>query len=84
MIFMQITMSLIAKSELFRNLESLSRSAHAMAVIWQSAWKHGNGDEPPENRLKEIPRTRLQDLYNRKTFVPSMRLSDPEGYKAVL
>jgi hypothetical protein len=67
-----------------RTIQTVAAGSHAMAVLWESAWKHGRGDDLSETELKELPKPRLQDLYNRKTFVPSFRLSDPEGYKTVL
>jgi hypothetical protein len=65
-------------------IQTIAAGSHAMAVLWESAWKHGHGDNLPDAELAKVPEPDLQDLYNRKTFVPSFRLSDPEGYKTVL
>jgi hypothetical protein len=67
-----------------RTIQTIAAGSHAMAVLWESAWKHGHGDNLPDAKLAKVPEPDLQDLYNRKTFVPSFRLSDPEGYKTVL
>jgi hypothetical protein len=67
-----------------RTIQTIAAGSHAMAVLWESAWRHGHGDNLPDARLVKVPEPDLQDLYNRKTFVPSFRLSDPEGYKTVL
>lgn len=63
---------------------NIAAGAHTMAILWQSAWKHGNGDALPASALEEIDQGVLQKLYNRKSFVPSYRLSDTAGYKSVL
>jgi hypothetical protein len=67
-----------------RTIQTIAAGSHAMAVLWESAWKHGHGDNLPDARLVKVPEGDLQELYNRKSFVPSFRLSDPEGYKTVL
>jgi hypothetical protein len=67
-----------------RTITNVAAGSHAMAVLWQSAWVNGNGDRLPATKLAEIPQTTLQKLYSNKNFVPSFRLSDPEGYKTVL
>jgi hypothetical protein len=67
-----------------RTITNIAAGSHAMAVLWESAWKHGGGDNLPKSALGEIPQPRLQDLYSRKTFVQSFRLSNVAGYKSVL
>jgi hypothetical protein len=67
-----------------RTIQNIASGAHTMALLWESAWKHGGGDGLPRTQLVEIRQRRLQDLYFKKTFVPSFRLSDPDGYKSVL
>jgi hypothetical protein len=67
-----------------RTIQTIAAGSHALAVLWQSAWKHGNGDELPSSQLVKIPEETLQGLYERKSFVPSFRLSNPQGYKTVL
>jgi hypothetical protein len=69
-----------------RTIQTIAAGSHALAVLWESAWKHGQGNDLPDSKLVKIPEPDLQNLYTRKTnpFVPSFRLSDPEGYKSVL
>jgi hypothetical protein len=67
-----------------KTIQNIARGSHAMAVLWESAWKHGGGDQIPEGKLKAIPESKLQSLYNDQSFVPSFRLSNPAGYKSVL
>jgi hypothetical protein len=69
-----------------RTIQTIAAGSHALAVLWESAWKHGQGNDLPDSKLVKIPEPDLQNLYTRKTnpLVPSFRLSDPEGYKSVL
>ena len=67
-----------------RTIQNIAAGSHAMAVLWQSAWKHGGGDALPAAQLVQVPEEDLQALYSRKTFVPSFRLSNSAGYKSVL
>jgi hypothetical protein len=54
-----------------------------MAILWQSAWKHGNGSAIPSSDLVEQDPKELRKLYNRKTFVESFKMKDPK-FKAAL
>jgi hypothetical protein len=65
-------------------IQNIAAGSHAMAVLWQSAWKHGGGDNLPAAKLGAIPKPRLQELYLDKNFVRSIRLSKPQDYKSVL
>ena len=67
-----------------RTIQNIAAGAHAMAVLWHSAWKNGHGAALPESAVKKLPEEKLQDLYNRKTFVKSFKLSNATGYKTVL
>jgi hypothetical protein len=67
-----------------RTIANVAAGSHAMAVLWQSAWKHGGGADLTDAKLKKIPESTLQKIYNRKTFVPSIRLSNAAEYKGVL
>ncbi len=67
-----------------RTIKNIAAGSHAMAVLWQSAWKNGNGDALPKAKLKKIPQAALQKLYSTKSFVPSYRLSDAAHYKSAL
>lgn len=67
-----------------RTITNIAAGSHAMAVLWESAWKHGNGDVLPPGKLDTVEQSTLQTLYMNKTFVPSYRLSDAADYKSVL
>lgn len=61
-----------------RTIRNIAEGAKVMAIIWQSAWLAGNGNQIPANALKEITRQKLMGLYNKKTFAESFRLHDPK------
>ena len=54
-----------------------------MAILWQSAWINGNGNQIADSELKQITKQKLMSLYNKKTFAESFRLRDPK-FKAAL
>ncbi|RKR82002.1 hypothetical protein BDD43_2166 [Mucilaginibacter gracilis] len=62
---------------------TMATGAHALAILWQSAWKHGNGDALPTEALIELKQADLIKLYSDLTFIPSYTLDDVEAYKAV-
>jgi len=67
-----------------KTIQNIAAGSHTMAVLWQSAWKHGGGDSLPATKLKKVPPAKLQTLYSNKNFVKSFRLSNIAGYKSVL
>ncbi len=67
-----------------RTITNIAAGSHAMAAIWESAWKHGGGNSLPKSALRAVPQPQLQQLYSMKSFVPSFRLSNLQGYKSVL
>ncbi|MDQ0563036.1 hypothetical protein QO004_004845 [Rhizobium mesoamericanum] len=67
-----------------RTITNIAAGAHAMAVLWQSAWHEGGGDAIADDELVKIDEARLQKLYNNKNFVRSCTLSDVTGYRREL
>jgi hypothetical protein len=67
-----------------RTIKNVAAGSYTLAVLWQSAWKHGGGDNLPAAKLGKVPQTKLQALYNDREFVPSFKLSNTAGYKTVL
>lgn len=49
-----------------------------MAVLWESAWKEGGGDNIPEDKLIEIDQDSLMELYKNYYFVQSFTISSPK------
>ena len=66
-----------------QTIKNIAEGSKVMAILWQSAWINGNGNQIAESELKEVPRAKLQALYNKKTFAESFRLRDPK-FKAAL
>lgn len=66
-----------------RTIKVSANGANALAVLWQSAWKAGNGDALPESAIKKITTAKLKTLYNNKNFAPSYKLSDPKFKQAL-
>ena len=66
-----------------RTTTNIARGCETMAILWQSAWKHGNGSAIPVGSLVAQNPTSLRKLYNRKTFVESFKMKDPK-FKAAL
>ncbi len=46
-----------------------------MADIWASAWKEGKGEDLPASALTAQDQQKLQDLYRKASFFPSMSLA---------
>ena len=64
-------------------ITNIAEGCQVMAILWQSAWKHGNGSAIPSSDLVEQDPKELRKLYNRKTFVESFKMKDPK-FKAAL
>jgi hypothetical protein len=66
-----------------QTIQNIANGCHTLAVLWQSAWKAGNGHTVATGSLIEFDHSTLSDLYSQKTFVPSYVLQDPK-FKATL
>ena len=67
-----------------KTILNIAAGSHVMAILWQSAWKHGGGDSIALTKLGKIQPGKLQTLYSRKTFVQSFHLADIENYRQAL
>ncbi len=52
----------------------MADGARTLALLWESAWVEGGGASIPQSKLKRINRTRLQEIYERRDFLPSVPL----------
>lgn len=59
-----------------QTIENMVDGAHVMAILWESAWQHGNGNAIASNKLVSLSRDALKNLYNTKTFVEAFRLRE--------
>lgn len=57
-----------------KTISNINNGCLTMAIIWQSAWLEGNGNQINENELVAIAHDRLIELYEDKDFVPSFPL----------
>ena len=55
-------------------ITNINNGCLTMAIIWQSAWVEGNGKQIAQGKLVAIAKTRLIELYEDKSFVPSFTL----------
>ena len=65
-----------------KTFECMGDGCLTLASLWQSAWNEGQGSKVAASKLKEIPKTRLMELYNDKTFLEAFRLQEA-GFKTV-
>lgn len=64
-----------------RTIQNIASGSHTLAILWESAWKHGGGDDQFKMAdLVEFDHDTLQKLYSNKQFVPPFVLGDP-NYK---
>jgi len=59
-------------------VNAIARGCEIMALLWQSAWMEGHGDQIDVKELVERDKDDLKILYNDKTFVPSFKLNNPK------
>ncbi|HEY0097438.1 MAG TPA: hypothetical protein VGB76_00675, partial [Pyrinomonadaceae bacterium] len=57
-----------------QTIEVMADGARTLAMLWESAWVEGGGDEIPQSELKRFDRSRLQRIYERLDFLPSFAL----------
>ena len=61
-----------------RTIKNISEGSRTLAILWQSAWHHGNGNSKFKNAsLVELDKKELQKKYMDKNFVPSYGMDDP-------
>jgi hypothetical protein len=52
-------------------IERLADGARTLAVIWRSAWEEGGGEDLAGSKMKAQSTSKLQKLYEDKTFAPN-------------
>ena len=50
--------------------------AALLALVWDAAWKAGQGENAANSALGEIPKPALQKLYKDEAFLPSLDLDN--------
>jgi len=66
-----------------RTAATIANGSHALAILWQSALLHGNGDLIAEDQLIELEPADLMTKYMDPTFLPSYGLDDTALYQGV-
>jgi hypothetical protein len=67
-----------------RTIDVVAEGAHVLAILWQSAWKNGDGDRFDLADLIELDPDKLKKKYSTPTFVESFTLDNVDEYKSVL
>jgi hypothetical protein len=63
-----------------QTIQVMADGTRTLAAIWLGAWNKGNGNKIPQAEIKPADLTKLMELYERKDFVPSVRLKDIGSY----
>lgn len=59
-----------------QTIVNMVNGCKVMAILWESAWRAGNGDAIAPQSLVGISQSALKALYNDKNFVPSFGMKD--------
>jgi hypothetical protein len=61
-------------------LTVMADGCNTLAMIWESAWVEGNGQQIPQSSLKAINPTTLRGIYEKQDFLPSVALGQIQQY----
>ena len=61
-----------------KTIKNIAQGCYTLAVLWESAWRAGNGTAIAQGKLRAIDPADLQKRYNNKAFAPSYKLGDPK------
>jgi hypothetical protein len=59
-----------------RTMKRLADGARTLAVLWNSAWVQGDGEDIAASKIKALSTDELTRLYEDKTFAPNVWLKD--------
>jgi hypothetical protein len=59
-----------------RTVKCFLKGSQNLAILWESAWKEGNGSKVPNSKLVQVDTGTLKDLYNDRDFAKAMWLDD--------
>lgn len=57
-----------------QTIQVMADGCRTLAMLWESAWTEGNGDQIPTTQLTMKTKTRLREIYEDRDFVPSTPL----------
>ena len=59
-----------------QTIDAIVDGSRVLAMLWESAWKEGNGDAIDDDELRAVSASRLKALYSRQDFVESLPLDE--------
>jgi hypothetical protein len=59
-----------------RTAKVMSDGCRTLAMLWDSAWKEGNGQLVSAGSLGEVSATVLRDIYEQQNFLKSVPLNE--------
>ncbi|HEY6186074.1 MAG TPA: hypothetical protein VIW80_00240 [Pyrinomonadaceae bacterium] len=63
---------------------AIADGCRTLAMLWDSAWKEGQGSNIPTSKLQEIKQYRLKEIYegegDSKSFLPSVEIEQIDDY----
>jgi hypothetical protein len=62
-----------------RTIETMADGCRTLAMLWESAWKEGDGNVPV-SQLTTQSTARLKAIYEERTFLPSVPLGQIDQY----
>jgi hypothetical protein len=61
-------------------LEVIADGCRTLAMLWDSAWAEGGGNQISTSKVTEVSLTSLQDTYEKQDFLPSAALDQVDQY----
>ena len=61
-------------------VEVMIDGSRTLAMLWDSAWAEGGGDNIAQSKLKKFTSTKLKGIYEDQNFVPSVPLGQIDQY----
>ena len=63
-----------------RTVDVIADGCRTLAMLWESAWVAGGGDQIAPSKLTAISEKRLQGIYEKTDFLPSKALGQIDAF----
>ena len=63
-----------------KTIANVADGCRTLAMLWESAWVNGGGDDIPDSKLKAISKKTLQKIYEDQDFLPSRALGQVDQF----
>ena len=63
-----------------RTVDVIADGCRTLAMLWESAWVAGGGDQIAPSKLTAISEKRLQEIYEKTDFLPSKALGQIDAF----